>query len=222
MNDLTISFFAWITTFLHVFAYLIYVRFAILDEVQPNPTSWLMWTYGTALVVLLEWEQEASFSILFLPVVCAACSLIVAFICWRKGRLSWPKAWSDRAAFVMDLTITALYIFLLVLEFKGAIGSGGNVAFKTTLLVLVNVSTFVSFWPILRSTYTDPAQEHWLAWFLWTTAYALLGLLTLSAEGFSMYTLQFLLYPFSCMLLSGLVCWYALGSGGEVAIQYQR
>lgn len=64
MPDLLISFVAFFMTSLHALAYLIYVRFAILDKVRPNPTNWFMWTYGTLLVVVLEWDQDASLAIL--------------------------------------------------------------------------------------------------------------------------------------------------------------
>lgn len=195
---------------LHAGAYVLYVRFAYRDVVRPNPTTWLMWAYGTALLVVLEWDQGAAPIVLLLPAVCAVCSIVVALFCWRRGCLTWPEKPSDRAAFSIDLALTVAYVLLILFEARGLLSGMGEARLKTILLVLVSGSTFVSYWPILRSTRRNPQNEHWLAWAVWTAAYGLLLIVTIASHGGSLAAVQFWLYPLSCLLLTGAVGFYAL------------
>ena len=210
MNESLITFTAISGSLLHAFAYLLYIRFTLKDEVHPNPTSWLMWTYGTALVVVLEWDQDAGLSVLLLPIVCATCSIFVALNCWHKGQLCWPDALSDRAAFTLDLVLTAAYVVLIALGAMGYMSGSDGTALKSLLLVIVNISTVLSFWPILRSTRSDPANEHWLVWAIWTITYSNMLFVTIATHGISLYALQFWLYPLICLVLTGAVGFYAL------------
>ena len=209
MNPSTITFIAICSSLLHALAYLIYVRSALRGKVKPNPTSWLMWTYGTALLVIVEWDQEAAFSVMLLPMVCAACSLIVAGCCWQKGRLTWPETPSDRKAFLLDLFFTGVYVFLIVMELRGRLTLADETLYKSMLLILLSGSTFVSFWPILRTTRETPENEHWLAWAIWTLAYACLLLITIAEHGSSLQSIQFWAYPASCLIPTGMVGFYA-------------
>ena len=218
MNEPLITFVAIAGSMLHAIAYVIYVRSALLDEVQPNPTSWLMWTYGTLFIIVIEWDQEATLAIMLLPMVCASCSLLVALLCWRRGRLKWPELPGDRSAFVLDLAFTALYVLLIVLDHLGFISRSDEVWLKSMLLILVSASTFVSFWPILRSTRSDPQNEHWLAWAIWTIAYAFLLIVTIATHGTSLNAIQFWAYPLSCLVLSGAVGFYACQDEPALAV----
>ena len=212
MQESIITYAAIVASVLHAIAYLIYLRYAFLEEVRPNPTSWLMWAYGTALVILLEWDQEASRAVILLPVVCAVCSIIVALFCWRRGRLRWPEVPSDRAAFMLDLVFTALYVFLIVFDTRGLISTSDEVFAKSILLILAGGSTLLSYWPILRSTRRNPQNEHWLAWAIWTVAYLILLVVTIATHGNSFDSIQFWVYPSSCLVLTGAVGFYALRS----------
>jgi hypothetical protein len=195
----------------HVLGYLLYIRCTLRGEVRPNPTTWLMWAYGTALVVLLERDQEAAAAVLLLPSLCAACSIAVAFICWRRGRLRWPERRSDQAAFLVDLLLTGVYLLIVLLAARGWISASDDTLAKTIVLLAVGGSTAVSYWPILRATRRDPDNEHWLPWAVWTAAYSLLLIATAATHGSSVYALQFWVYPLSCLVLTAAVGLYSLG-----------
>jgi len=197
---------------LHVLGYLLYIRYTLRGEVRPNPTTWLMWAYGTALVVLLEWDQEAAAAVLLLPAVCAACSIAVAFLCWRRGRLRWPERRSDQAAFVLDLLLTGVYLLIVLLAAQGWTSAGDDTVAKAIVLVAVSGSTAVSYWPILRATRRNPDNEHWLPWTVWTAAYSFLLIATVATHGSSIYGLQFWIYPVSCLVLTAAVGLYSVGT----------
>lgn len=208
-------------TALHALGYLLYVRSTLRDEVHPNPTTWLMWAYGTALVVAIEWDQDAAAAVLLLPTVCATCSVAVAYICWRQGRLGWPEARSDQAAFLLDLLLTAVYLLILLFAHRGWMSQGDGTIAKTIILLTLCASTAVSFWPILRATRSEPDNEHWLPWAIWTMAYALLLVATIVTHSNSTYALQFWLYPLSCLVLTAVVGLYSLGAANK-AISVQQ
>ncbi len=190
-------------------AYALYVRSAMRHEIDPNPTAWLMWAYGTTLLLVLEYDQNATGYVLVLPGVCAVCCLAVAGLCWRKGTLGWPNEKSDRTALWIDLVITAAYLVVLAAGMVGFVSAAHDWLAKMFILVCANASTFVSFVPIVRSTRENPTAERWQPWAVWTVAYALLLVVTIAEEGTSIAALQFWIYPTSCMFLSGLVGWCA-------------
>ncbi len=190
-------------------AYLLYIRSSLRNEIDPNPTTWLMWAYGTTLLLVVEHDQNAAGYVLVLPVVCAAFAIVVAGLCWRTGNLRWPQERSDRRAVAIDLALTAAYLTVLGAGTLGYITDAQDWFAKTFILVCANASTFVSFWPIVRTTRENPSAEQWRPWSVWAAAYAMLWLVTIAEEGTSLAALQFWIYPMSCKFLSGLVGWYA-------------
>lgn len=208
--------FAYGAAFLQAAAYGIYLRSTLRHQTDPNPTSWLMWAYGTALVLIVEWDQNASTLLLLLPIVCTACGIGVAASCWRKGTLRWPIYQTDRAAFTIDLGLTALYIGVVGASSLGWIAPSHDGWAKAAILLCVNLSTAVSYGPILRSTRADPAGETWPPWAIWTAAYTALWIATIAEEGVSWFALQFWIYPMICMVLNGLVGWHALAPRPDV------
>lgn len=203
---------AWVAAWLQALAYLIYLRGALRRRIDPNPTSWLMWAYGTALVVVLEADQGIEPSLRALPVVCAACSVLIAALCWRRGELRWPSAGADRLALAVDLGATAVYVAVSGAAGLAWMSAGDAWLAKAVLLVCVATSTLVSYAPMLRATRVDPSGEQWLPWAVWTLAYALLLGATAAREGAGWAALQFWVYPAICMLSTAWVGWYALGA----------
>ena len=63
---------------LQVVAYTIYTLQVVRAECRPNGMTWLMWSYGTLVLLIIEWDVGAPISILILPAVCSVCSLFVA------------------------------------------------------------------------------------------------------------------------------------------------
>lgn len=194
--------------------YLVYIRKSLRHEVEPNPTTWFMFAYGTAMLAVLEWDRNADFTLLILPITCALLSLRVAAICWSQGRLKWPDSWLERFAFLMDLSLTVAYISMWLTSRYGAITSADRNLLVLVFLVLTNASTIVSFIPILGGTWDNPRKEHPLPWSIWCFAYCTLGYVTYLEHG---VWSEFMIYPVSNALLHGLMGVFALRRYGTAA-----
>ena len=187
--------------------YLVYFSKSLRHEIEPNPSTWFMFAYGTAMLTILEWDRSAPFELLLLPIVCATLSIGIALICMKRGKLRWPKHWIDRFAFLIDLSLTIAYIWVWFSAGNETITEIQREQFVLLFLVLSNASTAVSFVPLLRETAKDPKQEHPLPWLIWTFAYGTLGYATHATYGLWS---EFMIYPASNVLLHGLVCILAL------------
>src|SRR3989344_3985059 len=90
--------------------YLVYGFKVLKRDIAPNPASWLMFAYGTTLLLVLEWDRGASFAVLALPFICAVSSAVVAWYCLRKAqRTWWPEHVLERISFVLDVLLTVAY-----------------------------------------------------------------------------------------------------------------
>jgi hypothetical protein len=196
-------------------AYLMYVRRALLRRIDPEPTSWLMWAYGTVLVVIIETDQGIHPLLRLLPIVCAGCSVLVAALCWTRHSGVWPTEPVDRLALAFDLMLTIVYVGVSATAFAGLLDAASAHAARWALLVCVSVGTVVSYVPVLRHTRRNPDAEDPAPWAVWTAAYATLLLATIAAEGLSAGALQFLVYPAICMVLSALVCRFSLRDSAQ-------
>lgn len=197
---------------LHAMAYVLYLSGTLRRKVDPAPASWLMWAYGTALVVVIETDQGIDPLLVLLPVVCAACSIAVALVCYLRGASLWPSNGVDRGALGTDVVLTLVYVAIAGGASLGLFAERGAGAAKAVLLGILGVSTVVSFIPTLRAVRRDPSREDNLAWIMWTIAYTMLLLVTFVGEGVRLSAIQFWVYPGVCAVLSGLVVWSAVGS----------
>lgn len=186
-----------------VLGYLVYIHKSVRHEVEPNATTWLMFAYGTGLLAVLEYDHDAKLTMLFLPVACAIFSLRVAAICYANGTLRIPDSWFDRFAILTDLSLTAAYVSTWFATQQGVISEVERQQYTLLFLVLTNMSTIVSFLPIVRGTIESPRNEHPLAWLIWTVAYSCLAYVTYLEEG--TYQTVFMLYPATGIALHGLV-----------------
>ena len=191
---------------LQFFGYVLYIRQALRHELEPNPSTWLMFAYGTALLTALELDMGASMPLLILPIVCAVLSVYVAYECWKRGTLGWPDEWEDRAAFVADLLLTVGYIGAWVLLALGDITPAVRAQATLWFLVFSNATTLTAFTPLLRDAYSNPDHEHAPSWLVWSMAYTALGLATALSVG--VYS-PLMIYPVSNAMLHGLVAWLA-------------
>ena len=165
-------------------AYAYYVRLAILGATWPNPLSWLMFAYGTVLVVLIETQSGASWRELVLPVVCAACSIVIAVIAWRKSGAGDALTTIDWVVFLADIALTVSYIVAWTLARNGMLDDSQYMNANVALLIGVNATTFTSFVPLFKSTLRNPKTEHPGPWIVWSLAYFLLLVTTaLNANG---------------------------------------
>ncbi len=180
-----------IAAVLQMAGYAIYIRNFRLDAIKPNAASFFMFAYGTSLLAFLEWKSGASLALLALPFTCAVLGIVVALMCLRAGATE-PIDRFEARAFWTDIWLTAFYMFF-------ALGLGDAERFVVPFLIVTNLSAIVCFVPILRSTWQSPERELPGPWIVWTGAYAMLALVTISADGFANPVL--LLYPLLNMAL---------------------
>jgi hypothetical protein len=181
-------------------AYLVYIRYFLGGAIRPNPISWIMFAYGTSLMLFLEWRVGASWEVLLLPAVCAVMSIVVALMCFSKGPAA-PADTVERWAFGADIGLTFGYIAMV-----GRVGS--SAIFNAAFVVASNATTITAFIPILLSTARNPEHEKAAPWVLWTFAYGLLGITTWLSSGLSEPTL--LIYPIASVVLHGAIATLAL------------
>lgn len=199
---------------LQIWGYIIYIK----DEnIDPNPVTWFMFAYGTAILAVLEWDMSATWPELVLPVVCAVFSIYVSYKCWRKARAINPKKWWpedwwpddvwERYSFISDIFITVAYIIAWALASFALLASDYKELAVLAFLLLSNLSTIPAFYPLLHETHLHPHKENWLPWFVWTLAYVALALVTLLTHGTFWHILM--LYPASNIVMHALVAWFA-------------
>lgn len=165
-------------------AYAYYVALALRGTTWPHPMSWLMFAYGTTLVVVIETQAGAGWRELLLPIICAVCSTGVAIIAWRMSASVEALTKYDWWTFRADMVLTIGYVAVWTLTKSGNLSpetlSLANVAF----LLAVNATTFTSFLPLFLATFRDPSNEHPGPWIAWSGAYLLLLVATaMSATG---------------------------------------
>lgn len=195
---------ATLSGLVQIAAYCVYFAKSRARRITPNPTSWLMWSYGTLFVLVLEFDRHAPLQVLLLPAACALCSLAIAFLCWRSGTLRWPEELTDKAALSSDIALTFAYVGAWLLLVHQLLSPEGREVAVVFILICVTLSTFVTFIPMVHHTWDYPAEEHWLPWAMWTLAYGLLGVTTLMSDG---WTPELMLYPINCVLLHGAVAY---------------
>jgi uncharacterized protein len=178
---------------LQLIGYLVYVRYFLKDAIRPNAVSWIMFAYGTAFIVFLEWRSGAVWNVLVLPVVCSAMSLLVAAMCIRS-RLGEPTNALERGAFAADLALTVGYLGLRSTSLAGPLFNAG-------FIIASNLTAVTAFLPILWSTWKEPDNEKIAPWVFWSMAYGVLTISTLLSVGISAPTL--LIYPILSLVIHG-------------------
>ena len=80
---------------LQVLAYSIYVRSFLGGRCRPSGISWLMWSYGTAVLLFMQADVGTPVSVMMTPAFCLACSAFIATRAlagggrsFRPGRIS--------------------------------------------------------------------------------------------------------------------------------------
>lgn len=200
---MSLAMLAIIAGLLQALGYYIYIRKSLRNEVEPNPTTWFMFAYGTVILTVLEFDLNANWTLLLLPVVCAVSAVFVALLCLKRGTLRWPKHAIDKSAFVVDVGLTLAYIGVWYAASQNLVSEGERTLLILTFLVLTNLSTIVEFTPLMKGTLEDPRSEHPFPWFIWTAAYATLGYVTYYESG---WTSEFMLYPAINTALHAIVC----------------
>jgi SET domain len=197
---------------LQLVAYLVYLGLYLKGKIEPNAVSWYMFAYGTALMVFLESRNDARWSVLALPIVCALMSVVVATIAFHKRAVHVVDR-SEKITFGLDVCLTILYVVTAVLI-------SGHSKYAVAFLVAGNITTFTSFAPLVRSTLREPGREQPLPWLLWTAAYALLLIATVQSEG--LRSPELLLYPAICVGLHGIIAWSSRSTIASVKRRSQQ
>lgn len=181
----TVSGLSLMSVVFHVLAYVVFIFLSEREktEYKPNPTAWLMFAYGTALVTLLEWDRHASWTVLALPVVCSILSLRVAMVCWKQGRMRWPSHWLDGTALTVDLILTVAYVAAAGIARLGVISEELRGGLVSAFLIITTAGSILPFIPQIRGVMEEPQKEHWAPWFLWTMAYIALTATTVREVG---------------------------------------
>lgn len=195
---------------LQLVGYTLYLR---NDDIDPNPVTWFMFAYGTLVLAILEWDAEATGPELILPTVCGFMAIVVSFRCWLRARRRdpsrfwphdwWPDDFWDRFSFVSDILITVGYVVAWAFATLAILTTSEREWAVFAFLFLSNLSTFPSFYPILRSTWEHPEHEHWLPWTIWAVAYGILGIVTFMTHDAFWHPLMF--YPASNAVMHALV-----------------
>jgi len=184
--------------------YAFYGSKVLRSDVQPNPLSWLMFAYGTTLLLVVEWDRGAGFALLALPAVCALSSVAVAVYALHNSKIWWSEHILERTSFVLDVLLTVAYISTWLLLINGLIVETQKDWADILILVCVNIATFTSFYPLLRQVYHHPYTEHATPWTIWALAYLTLGVATIAEGGIAT---ELLLYPVINVALHG---WIAI------------
>lgn len=191
---------------LQIAGYWLYLRNFVKERIRPNAASFLMFSYGTALLAFLEWRNNASWPVLLLPVSCAVLGIIVAAMCLRRGATE-PIDRFEAFAFSTDLWLTIAYAWF-ALGLGAALGMGTVDSVVTPFLIVTNLTAITCFIPIVRSTWRAPYRERPGPWIVWTIAYMLLGVTTFAADRGA--TPSLLLYPVLNATLHGAVALLSL------------
>lgn len=199
---MTIVHFAIVSGLLQALGYFVYVRMSLKHEIEPNPTTWFMFSYGTFILLVLESNLQASWTLLVLPVVCTVLAVVVAFICLKRGTLHWPKESIERFSLGTDVLLTVAYVSVWYASSEHLVSEEHRHLLLIAFLVLTNLSTIVEFTPLVRGAWKNPRAEHPLPWIIWAGAYATLGYVTYIESGWES---EFMIYPAINTVLHGVV-----------------
>lgn len=188
---------------LQALGYVLYIRQVLRHEIEPNPATWLMFAYGTGLLGVLEFSRGAGPGLLILPATCAAFSVVVAAICWKRGTLRWPKEWQDQFAFGTDIALTLCYVGAWALAGSGILDESERGSANLAFLICSNLTTITSFSPLLRGA---RHKESPVPWMVWAYAYTILAVVTFSEYG--LWT-ELMIYPVLNAALHARVAWLA-------------
>ncbi len=197
---------AIIAAALQALGYILYARLFLKKQIRPNAASSFMFAYGTALLVLLEASDGASWPVLALPATCAFMSIFIAMLCLRKGATEKVDR-VEATAFSADVWLTALWAAI-------AFGYGDIAPYSAGFLLAGNVTTLTAFFPVLRSTWKTPEREQPLPWLVWTSAYSVLAVVTFLADRGQHPALM--VYPVLSAMLHGSVALMSLRGSARV------
>ncbi len=175
---------------IQISGYIYYVQLVKKNKIVPNTTSWLIWSYGNAIVCInylfladgISWSES-------LPIVCAISNVFAGIYFLRKTLKAKKKF--DRP---QNYEAVILFIDLIITCYWFLTGESEITS------ILLQVSVFVSFIPITYETWKDPKSEKPGPWIVWSIAYVLFFI---SELGFNDWIK--LIYPAHYLIWHGLI-----------------
>lgn len=164
-----------------LFGYFLYNREVFRAGIKPNAGSWAVWAFGSFLNYLSYSEMSGDITKDILPFCCASACVTTFVIHYQKGNFGKVER-LDRMVFVVDVAICLVWL---------KIGSA------TIANLLYQLSTVISFIPMIKSTWEKPEREKPTPWFVWSLAYAL-GLCAVYA---TWQKWEDAVYPMFCLIL---------------------
>lgn len=207
-----IFFLGFLSATIQLLGYIFYIKKTNRSDISPNPTTWLIFAFDTAILVFLEAIAGASIALLLLPFICSFFAMYIAWLVRKSGRLQWPTSKIDSYILISSIFIAIIYTTLFFISEFGFITNSTLLIVSYGFLILSNVNTYVAFIPLLREVYITPEHEHAGPWTVWTVSYSLLTIVTYLEVGFSRDGLILYVYPISCLILHTLVAWLARDS----------
>lgn len=158
---------AWAETYVVILAlwaaviqavgYFFYIRKIHSREVEPNPATWYMFSYGTAFLTWLEWDMirndlnavgsgNLSTLILLLPIVCSSLSLYVAGLCWERRGFKGPRTLVSLGTLPFRM-IRAVFVFF----FKKHDEADGNEVRVAKFAFLIDIGLTVAYITVARA-----------------------------------------------------------------------
>ncbi len=144
---------------LQVWGYHLYTKRVYRHEINPSATPWFLWAFGSGVAAWSYIMLSTDYVKDFLPVTCAiVCMLTFLFIA-RRGHFGKPES-EDIFIIGLDFAVIAIWLFQ-----RDAIVT--NIAMQ--------VDALISFLPMFRDTWRNPASEKSAPWFTWSAAYFLMA-----------------------------------------------
>jgi hypothetical protein len=197
----------------HAGGYIYYLVLSRRGIIEPNPASWLMFAYGTGLLVVIEADVGAGWHELLLPVICALSSVLIALIAWRNQKSVLSLTVFDLWTFWADLALTAAYFTVWMMARAGYVSADERAVATLVFLACSIATTLTSFMPLLKSTARDPATERAGPWLVWSSAYFLL-LLTTALHQSPGTSIGLMLYPAVNLLLHATMAYLSFPKAG--------
>ena len=196
---------------LQLVSYTTYVRLVITGGCVPNGVSWLMWSYGTGVVVFVQADLGTPLSVMGASVLCLVCAIFVtvrAFAAHERlppARHDWLIVGTD--AFILMGYLACIH-GLLPLSSESAVN----------FVLLPAISSVLSTVPVIRTTYQDSRRERAGPWLLSALGDAFLAAAAV-AEGLDW---QYLVYPLVALSTQLPVAVLALGWRPGPALNVER
>lgn len=164
-----------------------YYYLSVKNGIRPNTTSWTIWTLGSILDLVSYMALTGDWVKNLLPMACTAASVVLYIHFLSRGKFQ-KLSTENILIIVSDIIATVLWY----LTDSALVGN-----------ILLQVSTVISFVPIIKEVYDEDENETPLPWLIWSAAY----FMDLILVGLRWEKWGDIVYPATCFVLHLLV-WY--------------